>query len=632
MTVFPPTLTVWNPITNVGNVRASDTYPSTPIEVACEGSVTYNACETKALAHYYTFYAREPLTHPTNVTATTNGVNQITLDWVDATSTVTPDAYLVMCNTTGTFISPVDDITLQMSDTNCGDGAGIQNIAHGTESATWIGLDSDTQYYFKIFPFINTGSDVDYKTDGSPQTANATTSNYVVSIAKTTDGAENNTGNPTDAVFTVSVTPENLSGSAITGNIVYSGSASNGTDYATGVTTFSIPDNSSIATITLDVTEDVIEEGIEAITAMIFNPSEGSINTAAATATANLTDDESYLISIAKTTDGAENNTGDPTDAVFTVSVSPANLSGSAITGSIAYSGTATNGTDYATGATIFSIPDNSSIATITLDVTEDVIVEGAETVIAKISAPSIGSISTAASAEAILVDDDVSVDIDTDGISTAVEDAAPNTGDGNNDGIKDGTQGLVTSAKSVSNNDYMTVDASGTSCTALSNVSTITETSLATQDTENYDFEAGLVNFTLTGCTVGGNVDMVFYFHGLTEQPDALRKYGKTPTSPSTAVWYTMPNTTIQPVTIDGKTVYKVSYTITDGGLGDDDLTANGTIIDPVGAALAPAGGAVNGSGSSVKPIPTLSEWTQYLLILLLAGVGVAGGRRKRT
>ncbi len=103
-----------------------------------------------------------------------------------------------------------------------------------------------------------------------------------------------------------------------------------------------------------------------------------------------------YSISIAKTTDGAEENNGStPTNAAFTVTVTPANASGSTITGNITYSGTATNGTDYATGTTTFSIPDGSSTATITLDVTKDGIVEGTETITATLSSPSQGLLAT---------------------------------------------------------------------------------------------------------------------------------------------------------------------------------------------------------------------------------------------
>ena len=228
--------------------------------------------------------------------------------------------------------------------------------------------------------------------------------NYNISIAKTTDGAENNGATPTNAVYTITVNPTNNTGSAITGNIAYSGTATNGTDFSIGTINFAIANGSSTATITLNVTEDTLNEGTETAIATISSPSVGSIGTASATA--NITDDDNYSIAIAKTTDGEENGAGTPTNAVYTVTLSPTNNTGSAITGTITYSGTATNGTDFSIGATNFSIANGQSTATITLAITEDTVVEGTETVIATISPTSIVSIVTA-SATANIIDDD---------------------------------------------------------------------------------------------------------------------------------------------------------------------------------------------------------------------------------
>ena len=49
------------------------------------------------------------------------------------------------------------------------------------------------------------------------------------------------------------------------------------------------------------------------------------------------------------------------------------------------------------------------------------------------------------------------------------------------------------------------------------------------------------------------------------------------------------------------------MTYTIRDGGLGDDDLSVNGVIRDP--------GGPVIGDNGDVQGIPTLSQWTLVLL-----------------
>ena len=71
-------------------------------------------------------------------------------------------------------------------------------------------------------------------------------------------------------------------------------------------------------------------------------------------------------------------------------------------------------------------------------------------------------------------------------------------------------------------------------------------------------------------------------------------------------------------PATLTGNTA---TFTLTDGGLGDDDLTVNGSIIDDGGVGV-PA------TDISTTDIPTLSEWA----LLLLAGLlGLFGMRRVR-
>jgi hypothetical protein len=116
----------------------------------------------------------EPTNHPTAFIATTNSTSQITTAWTDATGAVTPDSYLVMCSTSNAFTAPTDGAA-QTNDSDCSDSGGVQNIAHGVGTVAWTGLTAGTQYYYKIFPYTNTGSDVNYKTDATPATANATT-------------------------------------------------------------------------------------------------------------------------------------------------------------------------------------------------------------------------------------------------------------------------------------------------------------------------------------------------------------------------------------------------------------------------------------------------------------------------
>ena len=115
----------------------------------------------------------EPTNHVTNFTATHNGATQVDLTWSDNDGAQAADGFLILINTTGTFADPVDG-TPQADDTDLSDNAGQVNVAHGVETYSFTGLTPETQYFFKIYPYTNSGSAIDYKTDGTVPTANAT--------------------------------------------------------------------------------------------------------------------------------------------------------------------------------------------------------------------------------------------------------------------------------------------------------------------------------------------------------------------------------------------------------------------------------------------------------------------------
>ena len=92
--------------------------------------------------------------------------------------------------------------------------------------------------------------------------------------------------------------------------------------------------------------------------------------------------------------------------------------------------------------------------------------------------------------------------------------------------------------------------------------------------------------------------------------------KYGRTQADP-TVHWYQYP------AAIAGATA---TYTLTDGGAGDDDLLANGTIVDPSGPAFAQ--GVV--VAATPQPIPTLGEYGRWLLLVMF-GLLAAFALRQR-
>jgi hypothetical protein len=113
-----------------------------------------------------------------------------------------------------------------------------------------------------------------------------------------------------------------------------------------------------------------------------------------------------------------------------------------------------------------------------------------------------------------------------------------------------------------------------------------------------DYLFPHGLFDFTTTGCEPGDSITMTVTYPEPLPSDTQYWKYGPTGTD-TTPHWYTIP------ATIDGD---RVVFTIVDGGLGDDDLSPNGTIVDQGGPAV------------PVMPVPTMPQW---LLILSALGAG---------
>lgn len=119
----------------------------------------------------------EPINHATAFTATADAYDAIDLTWTDAEAgSQAPAGYLIKSSTTDltSITAPVDG-TSEMDDLDLSDGSGVVNVSYGEESYVWNGLSAETTYYFKIYPYTNSGSDIDYKTDGTVPEATATT-------------------------------------------------------------------------------------------------------------------------------------------------------------------------------------------------------------------------------------------------------------------------------------------------------------------------------------------------------------------------------------------------------------------------------------------------------------------------
>ena len=122
----------------------------------------------------------EPSNYPTQFTAAPDGVD-VYVVWQDATGAQLPSKYLVLAST-GNITVPVDGTPVPDSDL-------AKNVPYGINGVVFEGLEPNTTYHFAIFPYTNSGSNIDYKTDGTYPTAEATTEEvYVLLYEDFNDG------------------------------------------------------------------------------------------------------------------------------------------------------------------------------------------------------------------------------------------------------------------------------------------------------------------------------------------------------------------------------------------------------------------------------------------------------------
>jgi hypothetical protein len=105
----------------------------------------------------------EPTNHPTNFDCSTVSSSVIDLGWTDASGGQEPDGYLIKWSDVSyaAITDPVDGSTAN--------GVNSTTVAQGIGTASITGLTQNTTYFFKIYPYTNSGSAIDYKTNGTIQ-------------------------------------------------------------------------------------------------------------------------------------------------------------------------------------------------------------------------------------------------------------------------------------------------------------------------------------------------------------------------------------------------------------------------------------------------------------------------------
>jgi len=168
--------------------------------------------------------------------------------------------------------------------------------------------------------------------------------------------------------------------------------------------------------------------------------------------------------------------------------------------------------------------------------------------------------------------------DNDDDGISDEEEDAGPNGGDGNDDNQQDSDQPNVATFHAQDGTNYVTLEsAAGTTLADCSAVSIPSDPGAPSWVTFSYDF----IDFTINGAGAGGTTTLILYLPPRANI-NTYWKYGPTPTN-SNPHWYEF---MYESSTQTGAEINRNIITLyfIDGQRGDDDITADGIIIDQGG------------------------------------------------
>jgi hypothetical protein len=120
-----------------------------------------NGFTTQDLSVSGTTILLEPTSHVTSFSSSNISYFQLHLDWVDSQGSILPTGYLIK----GSKVAP-DSITFPVDGVIEDTKKLTKYVVYGVQSLLIDGLDENQPYYFKIFPYTNSGSVIDYKTDG----------------------------------------------------------------------------------------------------------------------------------------------------------------------------------------------------------------------------------------------------------------------------------------------------------------------------------------------------------------------------------------------------------------------------------------------------------------------------------
>lgn len=364
------------------------------------------------------------------------------------------------------------------------------------------------------------------------------------------------------------------------------GSATAGSDYTAASGTLSWGNGITTAqTFIVPISNDATDEVDETVNLALSAPTGGAVLGATSTAVLTIVDDDAPSAAGSLQFSAATYSVGE-SGVQATITVTRTGGSDGAVQISYATSnGSAIAGSDYTTASGTLSWANGVTTSqTFQVAIANDVADEVDETINLALSAATNGA-TLGAPATAVL---------------TILDDDAPAIG----------TKTFTGQTPTGSGPETIVFTGGGDPCGFSSGTALVaTPTPLPPG---GWVFPHGVFASTITNCTVGATLTVTATYPQVLPAGTVFWKYGRTSGDP-TLHWYQYP------ATIVGNTA---TFTLVDGGAGDDDLVANGTIVDPSGPAF------VQGMTGPIAPapqvVPTMGEVARWMLLLLVAGIAM--------
>ncbi|MCB0727639.1 MAG: endonuclease [Ignavibacteriae bacterium] len=121
--------------------------------------------------------ADEPSNHVTGLSTDNITNSSMRLNWTDALpGSQAPSGYIILANNNNNFTNPSDGVNYS-NDTNLSDGTATVNVNYNSpDNYEFTGLNPNTNYYFRVYSYNGTGTQINYKTNGTiPNTSAYTT-------------------------------------------------------------------------------------------------------------------------------------------------------------------------------------------------------------------------------------------------------------------------------------------------------------------------------------------------------------------------------------------------------------------------------------------------------------------------